>query len=274
MKRGTRLFADNVAAHFASPCSFHTLMATEVTKTQIDRLGERLKKGKINEADLRLLDQYRRSFSHASEVVVRTIHEKLALEPTERLAKSTPSIIEKLRRESIRLTQMQDIAGCRLIVSDSPLQETVVQSLVGIFDRTTLVDRRKIPSHGYRAVHVIVRSFDNMVEIQVRTRLQHLWAELSEKMSDMWDPAIKYGGGRNAIKNLLTAFSSSIASIELVETGLSSLRMQMAFLGSRLGEETQQRIIDFEQELPRRKQEVVEQIRLARAVTETFGTKK
>jgi hypothetical protein len=35
-------------------------MANELTKTQIDCLGDRLKKGKITEADLRLLDSYRR----------------------------------------------------------------------------------------------------------------------------------------------------------------------------------------------------------------------
>jgi hypothetical protein len=86
-------------------------MAREVSKTQIDRLGDRLRKGNISEADLRLLDQYRRSFTEAYEVVVGTIRKKLALEPTGRPAKSTTSISEKLRRESIRLTQIQDIAG-------------------------------------------------------------------------------------------------------------------------------------------------------------------
>ena len=75
-------------------------MAKEVTKTQIDRLGECLKKGNISEADLRLLDEYRHSFAQAYEIVVRTIQEHLLWRPTGRLAKTTRSIIEKLRRES------------------------------------------------------------------------------------------------------------------------------------------------------------------------------
>lgn len=83
------------------------LMASEVTKTQIDRLGNRLKKGNISEADLRLLDLYRRSFTDAYEIVVGTIRKELGLEPTGRPAKSTTSISEKLRRESIRLTQFK-----------------------------------------------------------------------------------------------------------------------------------------------------------------------
>jgi len=45
-------------------------MAMELTKTQIDRLGNRLKKGTISEADLRFLDLYCRSFSGAYEIVV------------------------------------------------------------------------------------------------------------------------------------------------------------------------------------------------------------
>jgi putative GTP pyrophosphokinase len=90
-------------------------MTTEMSKTQIDRLGDRLKKGNITEDDLRLLDQYRRSFTEAYEFVVGAIRKELSLEPTGRPAKSTTSIADKLRRESIRLTQIQDIAGCRLI---------------------------------------------------------------------------------------------------------------------------------------------------------------
>jgi len=52
------------------------------------------------------------------------------------------------------------------------------------------------------------------IEIQVRTPLQHLWAELSEKSSDVFDPAIKYGGGPDEWRNLLTRSSEMVASYE------------------------------------------------------------
>ena len=65
-------------------------MANEVSKTQLDRLGDRLRKDDISEADLRLLDQFRRSFSDAYETVVGRIRCELVLEPTGRPAKSTP----------------------------------------------------------------------------------------------------------------------------------------------------------------------------------------
>ena len=189
----------------------------ELSRTQIDRLGDRLRKGNLTDADLRLLDEYRRSFTPAYGVVAGGIRRQLDLEPTGRPAKSTTSIAEKLRRESIRLSQIQDIAGCRLIVSDTAEQDRVVASLVELFPDNTVVDRRQRPSHGYRAVHVIAKVQQKGVEIQIRTTLQQLWAELSEKLSDLIEPAIKYGGGNESTKRLLTSASKVVARQEATE---------------------------------------------------------
>lgn len=201
-------------------------METRISKTKIDRLGDRLRKGNISEDDLRLLDEYRRSFNDAYEAVAGSIRQKLELEPTGRPAKSTTSITEKLQRESIRLTQMQDIAGCRLIVPAIVDQEQLVASLAGIIPSVVIVDRRHKPSNGYRAVHVIAKVEQRLVEIQVRTALQQLWAELCEKLADLIDPAIKYGGGREDLKQLLTEASEGIAEHETNE--LEVLEMQRA----------------------------------------------
>jgi putative GTP pyrophosphokinase len=200
-------------------------MAKTFSKTQIDRLGDRLKKGEISDADLRLLDEYRRSFADAFEIVIGKIRNELSLELTERVEKSTPSIVEKLKRESIRLSQIQDIAGCRLIVPDVVTQERVVQSLEKHFERTAIIDRRQKPSHGYRAVHVIVGCLDKAIEVQVRTSLQHLWAEISEKFSDVIDSSIKYGGGNEDVRKYLTESYLYIAQAEKVEMLLEDLQM-------------------------------------------------
>ncbi|SRR5258706_11365994 len=195
----------------------------QVTKTQIDRLGLRLKEGNITEADLRMLDDYRRSFIGAYEQVVRTTREQLGVEVTGRPAKSTTSIVEKLRRESIRLTQIQDIAGCRFVVNDVAAQDRIVESFKGLFRNLTIVDRRERPSYGYRAVHIIVNISGKPIEIQVRTPIQHKWAELSEKVSDILDPSIKYGGGNDALRTLLVRASNLIASVELSEKRVAAM---------------------------------------------------
>ena len=192
------------------------MIRNALSKTQIDRLGDRLKGGPHTESDLRLLDDYRRSFGEAYEVVLQTIREHGKL-PTGRLAKSTASIVEKLRRESIRLSQMQDIAGCRVVVADVVKQEQFVATLRTVFPGASVIDRRDKPSYGYRAVHIIAEISGRPVEIQVRTALQHMWAEVSEKSSDVLDPAIKYGGGPEEWRRRLTVVSRSVAAYEVAE---------------------------------------------------------
>jgi hypothetical protein len=44
--------------------------------------------------------------------------------------------------------------------------------------------------------------------------LQHLWAELSEKFSDVYDQDIKYGGGEEGIRLQLAIASKNLALLE------------------------------------------------------------
>lgn len=148
-------------------------MKPALSKTQIDRLGGRLRKGLRTESDLRLLEGYRRTYGEAYRNVVLTIKNQLGLEPTGRPSKSTSSVIEKLQRETIRLTQIQDIAGCRVVVADINEQDRVVAALA--------------------------------------------WAELSEKFSDVADPAIKYGGGDSEIQDPLQGRSDLVLRLEKLE---------------------------------------------------------
>lgn len=188
-----------------------------LSKNQIDRLGDRLREGSVQDEDLRLLDSYRRSFSSGYENVVGEIRDQLGLEPTGRPQKTNTSIIEKLRRQSIRLSQIQDIAGCRIVLSDILTQDEVVERLKTLFPKVDVDDRRERPSHGYRAVHVIVEKFDKLIEVQVRTSLQHLWAEVSEKLSGVLDASIKYGRGDKDILIILNTMSQKISDQELSE---------------------------------------------------------
>ncbi len=93
-----------------------------------------------------------------------------------------------------------------------------VDLLKNLFPRSVVVDRRSRPSYGYRAVHVIVSVEDKLVEIQIRTALQHQWAELSEKFSDVIDPAIKYGAGDDTARSLLVQLAELVEAVEVVET--------------------------------------------------------
>ncbi len=85
-----------------------------------------------------------------------------------------------------------------------------------------VVDRRVKPSHGYRAVHVIASVSDKLVEIQIRSEVQHLWAELSEKRSDV-SPGIKYGHGDRKVLDWLEDVSGLVSSLEDAELQVAKL---------------------------------------------------
>jgi ppGpp synthetase/RelA/SpoT-type nucleotidyltranferase len=184
---------------------------------QIDQLGARLRADDYMEDDLRMLDRFRRSYAAAYERTVNAIRETARLALTGRPAKSTNAIRDKLRRSSMRLSQMQDIAGCRLIVEDRRQQDEFVAQLTVLFPGSTVVDRRTKSSYGYRAVHVIVRIGEIPVEVQVRTEPQHAWAEYAEKLADTIDPALKYGGGPEDPRAILNALSNVAHFVEQIE---------------------------------------------------------
>jgi len=185
--------------------------------TRIDQLGVRLRAEDYSDDDLRMLDRFRRSYVSAYEYTVKVIREDLHLAPTGRPAKSTNAIRDKLNRSSVRLSQMQDIAGCRLIVEDPGQQQVLIRQLTARFPQSTVVDRREKPNHGYRAVHVVVWIGERAVEVQVRTEPQQAWAEYAEKLADTIDPALKYGGGPEGPRAILHALSNVTHFVEQIE---------------------------------------------------------
>jgi putative GTP pyrophosphokinase len=213
-----------------------------LTKSQVDRLGERLKH-EVTDDDLKLLNGYRNEFAEAYEEVVQTIRRVVRIEPSGRAAKSIPSIIAKLKRESVRLSQIQDIAGARIVVANILEQDRFADLVVSGFQQTHVVDRRLNPSHGYRAVHVIVRAADRHVEVQIRTSLQHQWAELSEACSDYF-PELKYGGGDPEAYRRLLQISKVTAVFERAEKVLTQVNIKPeGVLGVRTELEEAQRLV-------------------------------
>lgn len=108
--------------------------------------------------------------------------------------KRLESIENKLERfKNLQLSQMQDIGGCRAIMSTSSFVADVVRR----FDNTRSTHVRKGKKDyilepkpdGYRGVHLIYQYkgsgeaavFDkHRVEIQIRSRDQHAWATAVE----------------------------------------------------------------------------------------------
>ncbi len=120
------------------------------------------------------------------------------------------SIMAKLFNERTRLTQMQDIAGCRVIMSDVDKVRAFVEAYRahGELHELDHVDDyiNRPRDSGYRGVHLIYRfksnsshtkPYDRMkVEIQARTILQHAWATAVETVGTFTDQALKSSQGQ------------------------------------------------------------------------------
>lgn len=143
------------------------------TTGKIDKLGEQLKPGSFTPELLIRLDEYRSSFATSYSVVVERLR-SLDFEVTGRPAKSTSALVDKLNRQHVRLTQVQDIAGCRIVVGDTFLQDKALPLLEIYLGTPQVIDRRESPSSGYRAIHLISNLAGRKVEVQLRTELQHL----------------------------------------------------------------------------------------------------
>jgi ppGpp synthetase/RelA/SpoT-type nucleotidyltranferase len=164
-----------------------------LSRAQIDQLGRRLRDADPSLEDLRLLEQVRNLYQSPLAQVIQVLVD-LGLEPGSR-PKTTGTIVEKLRRlPSLRLSEMQDLVGARVVLEMTRgEQDALVERITARFENSRTVDRRARPSHGYRAVHVIARVEGRPVEIQVRTRLQDLWAQIVERLADEWGRGIRYG---------------------------------------------------------------------------------
>lgn len=211
-----------------------------LSRTQINQLGDRLRAGPFTDADRELLLEYRASFLPVYRQVVESIRERLGIDPTGRPEKTPESIIAKLRRTQIELARMQDIAGCRITVTDIAGQDRILAQLVELFPGARVTDRRERPSYGYRAVHVLPSIDGKVVEIQVRTVLQNLWASISERAADQYGIELKYGGtpvGTELARKVLDWATAAIAVIEADEQedpetyGLSDKEMRMFKIG-------------------------------------------
>lgn len=186
------------------------------SKYKIDKVGEKIRSGGLDTEALVFLSDYRNSFAYSYRFVEEVIRGRLSLDVSGRPAKSTTAIVEKLQRESIRLSQIQDIAGCRIVINGLHTQNRVISDLEVLLENVRVIDRRVNPSHGYRAVHLITTTRGLPVEVQIRTRLQHTWADLSEKLADKYGQEIKYGQGNASVISLLSDFSREIERLERI----------------------------------------------------------
>jgi putative GTP pyrophosphokinase len=187
----------------------------EFRRAEIDRLGEAMRQRDLTDEEVDLYNAYRGSFRPTLDAVLAALKDAGAPSATER-QKTIWSTAAKLRRSTARLSQVQDIAGFRVVVPLKLDQDELINRLTPRHPGWRIIDRRDRPSHGYRAVHALALIDRRHVEIQVRTELQHLWAEVSEACDRAY-PGIKYGTGPPDVLSTLGTTSDLVAVVERSE---------------------------------------------------------
>ncbi len=203
----------------------------QYSKRRVDRAGRTLVEApadQLPQEDLRVFANWRSSHAfplNTFQVYLRQRARSACPDPvvSQRL-KRTPSAIQKLSRfPRMKLSQMQDIGGCRAVV------DTVdqVRDLQDAYQRSRILhcpvngkDYIANPKDsGYRGVHLVYRYrstrrtlFDGLlIEIQLRTRLQHAWATAVETAGAFLRQALKSSEGEREWLRFFALVSSAFA---------------------------------------------------------------
>ncbi|RLA82785.1 MAG: hypothetical protein DRG78_06210 [Epsilonproteobacteria bacterium] len=171
-------------------------MSSNYSKKDIARAGKKLVEEKEHSKSLDILSYWRASHTVALNKAFESIEEITKnIDKSAVLAKrlkENASIIHKLdisRNAGNRmlLHRMQDIGGCRVILSNmKKLNELVyiIEKDANFKIRDNYINPPR--SDGYRSIHFIGKFInehgeDRIIELQVRTKDQHAWSTTAEK---------------------------------------------------------------------------------------------
>lgn len=180
----------------------------QYTGGDIRRLGKRIvtNNGAINDEDLELLQEYRKSFT---EPLTETFNELTQIKNrVDRQAiiafrlKRIKTIINKvLRKPDMHLNRMGDIAGIRIILNSESQLYRLLNAITEHFEISGKIrDYCKEPKPiGYKGVHIYVKDvrLGKRIEVQLRTIENHNWATLVEITDLLYDTRLKELGYKN-----------------------------------------------------------------------------
>lgn len=214
------------------------------SKSRTDRAGDLLRKSKLGESEktlaLMILSNWRAAHIYPMRIFTKRLKrvaqnlDKNAI--TAQRLKRVPSIIKKLNRiysgdtATMKLTQIQDIAGCRVVLSNLNL---VRELFTKDYGSSSDIKHKKVnekdyitfpKEDGYRSIHLVYRYKSDkkntskynglLIEVQIRTELEHIWATAVETVDFFTRQAIKSNEGLSEWREFFRLVSSAFAMIE------------------------------------------------------------
>jgi ppGpp synthetase/RelA/SpoT-type nucleotidyltranferase len=218
-------------------------------KSRVDRAGDILISKTSSEDELDnaavILDNWRSSHSfplHTFKIRLKRVSARVDQRAlvVQRL-KRTPAIIKKLQRRydgknpTMKLTQMQDIGGCRAVLANVKMVRQLCDEYYHLDKNTRgkhcdlkheFRNKKDYISNpkkdGYRSIHLIYRYNSDktktynglLLEIQIRSKLQHFWATAVETVDRFTKQAIKSNEGEKEWVDFFRLIGSVFADFE------------------------------------------------------------
>lgn len=204
-----------------------------ISRGSVDRAGQLLREwyesGVLSGQDVQdasaVLNDYRSQIKDPLKKVVMGLRSAVRTAGSEVLVserlKRQPRIIGKLIRfPRMQLTYMQDIGGCRAILPDPASVDNVRRRIERQKSEVVRINDYNVdvPSSGYRAVHIVVRREGALVEVQLRTVRQQMWADLVEELDKAYRLNLKNEDGPGEVLDYLRTFGSILAMIDRTGT--------------------------------------------------------
>ena len=184
-----------------------------------------------------ILEEYRRDLSHFKEAEIRVTDKirtflsnaGLVVATVESRIKSEESLAGKLELKGHKyssLSDITDILGVRVITFYIDDVDKVASAMERLFevDWENSVDKRKlhqIDSFGYLSLHYVCRIPDSpfRFEAQIRTILQHAWANMNHDTG--------YKSGVEVPREYLRNLNRLAGMLEMVDEQFSRIRMEL-----------------------------------------------
>jgi ppGpp synthetase/RelA/SpoT-type nucleotidyltranferase len=216
-----------------------TWMTPQFSRKRVDSAGDLLVSGTIWTVEIddafAVINNWRSSHSYALHCLKMNLRQR-----TERMdqkaviaqrLKRLSSIAFKLKRNTnMKLSQMQDIGGCRAVVETARDVDRIVRSYDLSIARNAKTSHdfvrkydyiRSPKNDGYRGVHFVYKYRSSKskyevynglrIEVQIRSRLQHAWATAVETVSAFTGQALKSNIGTDSWKRFFALMGSAIA---------------------------------------------------------------
>jgi hypothetical protein len=138
----------------------------------------------------------------------------------------------------MKLHRLQDIGGCRAILSDITKVYELRKDITKKFSNHLLIKENdyieEMKDSGYRGIHLIYKfqgkthtNFnEHLIEIQLRTQLQHTWATSVEIMGTYLNESLKSSQGSQEILDFFKKISLLFSSAEKNNQNMSILSVK------------------------------------------------